>query len=322
MGIESKYVWMDGELVPYEQATVHILTPAMHYGLAAFEGIRCYGTAQGPAVFRLREHLERLLDSVSILGVRDYPYTLDDLRQAVHDTIRANGFAQCYVRPLVYMAHGAMGINLDDHRVATGIAVFEWGTLLGEEKLAKGARAIVSSFTRLHPNVAMTKAKIAGNYVNSVMAKTLAMRLGFDEAIMLDPSGYVAECSGENLFLARNGVIYTPPRTTILEGVTRDAVVTLARDKGYTVVEEPLARDQLYIADEVFVTGTAAEVVAICEIDYRTVGAGRMGPITRDLQQTFFQTVRGEGSRSAEWLDYVTPASVALRTTMPAEAAV
>jgi len=318
MGLQSKYIWMDGELVEYEKATLHFLTPALHYGLSVFEGIRCYETVDGPAVFRLREHLERLLDSVRILGVRDFPYTVDELRQAVHQTIRANEFKQCYIRPLVYMAHGSLSINLDVSRPAVGIATFEWGPLLGEAARVKGVRAMVSSFTRLHPNVSMTKAKIAGNYVNSVMAKTLAARSGFEEAIMLDPSGFVAECTGENLFLAHRGKMYTPPRATILEGITRDAVLTLAADTGYTIVEEPISRDQLYIADEVFVSGTAAEVVAVCEIDFRTIGEGRMGPVTRDIQRAFFQAVRGEGDRSAEWLDYVNP----VRLPLPASAQV
>lgn len=305
MGMESKYIWMDGELVEFDQATVHFLTPALHYGLSIFEGIRCYDTPQGPAVFRLREHLERLLDSAKVFGIRDFPYGLEDLRQAVHRVIRANDFSQCYVRPLVYMAHGPLGLNLDASRPSVGIAVWEWGTYLGEEALEKGVRMMVSSFTRHHPNIAMTKAKIAGNYVNSVLAKTLALRAGFDEAVMLDPTGIVAECSGENLFLVRGGKVYTPPRTTILEGITRDAVVTLAADKGYAVIEEPISRDQLYIADEVFVTGTAAECVAVREIDFRVIGDGRMGPVTRDIQQAFFQTARGQGIRSAEWLDFV-----------------
>jgi branched-chain amino acid aminotransferase len=322
MGIESKYVWMDGELVPYEQATVHFLSPTLHYGPGVFEGIRCYATPQGPAVFRLREHLERLLDSVAVLGVRDFPYTLDDVRAAVHQTIQVNGFQECYVRPLVYMRHGALGLNLDAYRPALGIAVFEWGTYLGEEGLAKGVRMMVASYTRHHPNVSMTKAKISGNYVNSILAKTLAVRAGFDEAIMLDPSGFVAECSGENLFVVRNGKIYTPPHATILEGVTRDAVLTLAGDLGYIVVEEPISRDQLYIADEVFVSGTAAEVVAVREIDFRQIGAGRMGPVTRELQQAFFRTARGEGARSAEWLDYVDSASVPVTAPAQVEATV
>ena len=306
MAPQSKYIWMDGELVPYEKATVHFMTPALHYGMAVFEGIRCYETRQGPAVFRLTDHLERLLDSVQILGIRDFTYTLDELHQAVDQTITANEFTSCYIRPLIYMGSGAFDLNLDHTQPAIGIAVWDWGTYLGEEALEAGVRMLVSSFARLHPNVSMTKAKISGNYVNSVLAKTLAERAGFTEAIMLDTDGMVAECTGENLFLVRDGRISTTPRGTILEGITRDSIITLAGDLGYSVSEEPISRDQLYIADEVFVCGTAAECVAVSEIDYRTIGQGRMGPVTRKLQRAFFETVRGEGRRSAEWLDFVT----------------
>jgi branched-chain amino acid aminotransferase len=220
------------------------------------------------------------------------------------------------------MSDGPLSLNLDSSKPAVAIAMFEWGTLLGEEALTKGVRAMVSSFTRLHPNVAMTKAKISGNYVNSVMAKTLALRSGYEEAIMLDPSGFVAECSGENLFLVRNGKIYTPPRATVLEGITRDAVITLAADRGYPLIEEPISRDQLYIADEVFVSGTAAEVCAIGEIDTRKIADGRMGPVTRDIQQTFFQTVQGRGVRSAKWLDYVNPIGLPVSSDAQAEATI
>jgi len=305
MGMESKYIWMDGKLVEFEKATVHFLTPALHYGLGAFEGIRCYATPDGPGVFRLREHLERLVDSISILGVLEFPYTIDQLRDAVHETILANDFAQCYVRPLVYMANGQLGLNLDSSKPSVGIATWEWGAYLGEDSVEQGVRMMVSSYTRHHPNVTMTKAKITGNYPNSVLAKTLALRAGFDEAIMLDPSGLLAECSGENLFMVRAGKLYTSQSATILEGITRDSVITLARDLGYEVVEQPISRDQLYIADEVFLTGTAAECVAVREIDFRTIGTGKMGPITRSIQKSFFETARGGGKRSAEWLDYV-----------------
>lgn len=296
-------IWMDGELIPYNKATVHFLSPALHYGLAAFEGIRCYESDQGPAVFRLQEHLERFMDSALIFGILDFPYTLSELRRAVHDVISANGLTSCYIRPLIYMAEGPLGLNLDEMEPAVGIAVWEWGTFLGEEALEKGARLQVSSFTRHHPNVSMTKAKISGNYANSVMAKTLAVRAGFDEAVMLDPSGFVAECTGENIFLVRDSTIYTPPRATILEGITRASIITIARDLGYEVIEEAISRDQMYIADEMFVSGTAAECVAVSEIDYRPIGSGSMGQITREIQQTFFETVRGTGPRSDEWLD-------------------
>jgi branched-chain amino acid aminotransferase len=296
-------IWMDGELVPHNEATVHFLSPALHYGLAAFEGIRCYESDQGPAVFRLQEHLERFMDSALIFGILDFPYTFGELRRAVHDVISANKLKSCYIRPLIYMADGPLGLNLDEMEPAIGIAVWEWGTFLGEEALEKGARLQVSSFTRHHPNVSMTKAKISGNYANSVMAKTLAARAGFDEAVMLDPSGFVAECTGENIFLVRDSTIYTPPRATILEGITRASIITIAGDLRYEVIEETVSRDQLYIADEIFLSGTAAECVAVSEIDYRPIGSGSMGQITREIQQTFFETVRGAGPRSDEWLD-------------------
>ena len=302
--MKSKCIWIDGELVPFEQATVHFLNPTMHYGTGIFEGIRCYETPKGSAVFRLREHLERFLDSVQIVGIFDYPYTVEDLYHAVHVTIRSNGYSECYIRPLIYM-EGPLTLTLDDWRPVTGIAVWEWGPFLGKEAAQNGVRVVISSITRHHPNVMMTKAKISGNYVNSTFAKTFAKRAGFDETIMLDPQGYAAECSGENVFLVRNGVVYTPPLTNILEGITRDSLITLAEDIGYRVVEEPISRDQLYIADEVFMSGTAAECVAVREIDFRTVGSGKMGPVTRAIQHAFFETARGNGKHSAEWLDYV-----------------
>jgi branched-chain amino acid aminotransferase len=305
MAMESKFIWMDGELVPFEKATVHFLTPALHYGLGAFEGIRCYSTPKGPAVFRLREHIERLVDSVQILGVRELPYDVEQLCEAARETIRANGFSQCYIRPLIYMANGPLGLNLDTSRPSIGIATWEWGAYLGEDALEKGIRMMVSSFTRHHPNVSMTKAKITGNYPNSIMAKTLALRSGFDEAIMLDPGGLVAECTGENLFLVRAGKIYTTPRTAILEGITRDSIITIARDLGYEVIEEQISRDQLYIADEVFLSGTAAECISVSEIDFRKIGNGKAGPLTRSIQKAFHEAVRGQASRYEHWLTYV-----------------
>jgi branched-chain amino acid aminotransferase len=302
--MRSKYIWMDGELVPFEQATVHFLTPTLHYGTGVFEGIRCYHTTKGPAVFRLNEHLKRFLDSAHIAGLPELPYNRKQLVHAVHQVIRANEFTECYIRPLIYMT-GPLGLNLDAWQPAMGIAAWEWDPFLGKESLEKGVRVMVSSFTRHHPNVMMTKAKIVGNYANSTLAKTIATRAGFDETVMLDPQGFVAECSGENLFLVRDGVIYAPPRATVLEGITRDAVMTLAEDLGYKIIEEPISRDQLYIADEVFLCGTAAEVVPVREIDFRVIGVGRKGPVTHAVQQAYIQTVCGEGPRSNEWLDYV-----------------
>jgi branched-chain amino acid aminotransferase len=293
---------MNGDLLPFAQATVPFETPTLHYGLGGFEGIRCYSTPRGPAVFRLREHLERFHDSAHILGLT-LPYTVDELRQAVHQTIQANRFQACYIRPLFYL-EGPLGLNMDASQVRVGISTWEWGKYLGEDALEKGIHVQVSSFTRHHINVMMTKSKAAGNYVNSMLAKTLALRSGYDEAILLDPQGYVAECTGENLFLVRKGVIYTPPTATILEGITRDSILTLARDLGYEVREQMLSRDQLYIADEIFLSGTAAEVGGVSRIDHRPIGIGKTGPITRQLAEAFTSTIQGAGKHSAAWLDY------------------
>lgn len=300
--MKSDFIWMDGELVPYDQATVHLITPTLHYGVGVFEGIRCYQTPQGPAVFRLREHMQRFLESIHILGVRDFPYTVEDLRLAVHQTIKANGFTECYIRPLMYL-QGPMGLNMDQSRPRVGIAAWEWGPYLGREAADHGAHMMVSSFTRLHPNINLTKSKVAGNYVNSMLVKTLAIRSGYDEAVILDPQGYVAECTGENIFMARKGVLYTPPLATVLEGLTRDSVMTMARDEGLRVKEKLFTRDQLYIADEVFITGTAAEMVGIVKVDHRLVRDGMVGPITRRLSHLFAETVHGTGLHSAEWCD-------------------
>ena len=316
MGMESKYIWMNGELVEFEKATVHFLTPALHYGVGVFEGIRCYATERGPAVFRLKEHAERLVNSAKVLGFRTLPYTAAEMAEAIRLTVSANGFDECYIRPLIYLADGGWNLTVDAGKASVGIAVWEWKNYLGQEALENGIRANIASFTRHHPNVTMTKAKVTGNYANSVLAKTESVRLGFEEAIMLDPQGYVAECTGENLFLVRGGKIYTPATAPVLEGITRDALVTLARDLGYEVIEQPIARDQLYVADEVFVCGTAAECIALREIDFRVIGAGKMGPVTRAVQQAFHAAIRGKHPRSAEWLDYVnTPAAVPVRET-------
>jgi len=302
--MKSDFIWMDGELVPYDQATVHFITPTLHYGVGVFEGIRCYQTPQGSAVFRLREHMTRFLESIHILGVRDFPYSVDDLCLAVHQTIKANNFTECYIRPLMYL-QGPLGLNMDKSRPRVGIAAWEWGPYLGREAAEQGATMMVSSFTRLHPNINMTKSKVAGNYVNSMLVKTLAIRSGYDEAVILDPQGYVAECTGENIFMVRKGVLYTPPLATVLEGLTRDSVITFAGDLGIRVEEKLFTRDQLYIADEVFITGTAAEMVGIVKVDHRLVKDGKIGTITRLLSQTFTETVHGKGKRSAAWLDYL-----------------
>jgi branched-chain amino acid aminotransferase len=305
MSMESKFIWVDGKLVEFEKATIHMLTAALHYGAAVFEGIRAYKTDKGPAVFRLQEHCDRLLESAEIFGFREMPFTADGVAQAIKETVRANGFEECYIRPLLYLTGGAWNLNIDAGKPALMIAVWEWTNYLGDEALAKGIRANISSYTRHHPNVMMTKAKIAGNYVNSILAKTESVRLGFEEAIMLDPQGYVAECTGENLFLVRKGKVITPSTAPVLEGLTRHSIYVIATDLGYDVVEQPISRDQLYSADEVFVCGTAAEVIGLSEIDFRQIGDGKTGPVTRAIQNVYHDVIHGRVAKYESWCDYV-----------------
>jgi branched-chain amino acid aminotransferase len=294
MTADPKFIWMNGKMVETEKATIPFLNTTLHYGAGVFEGIRCYSTAKGPAVFRLKEHMVRLINSAKVLGFREFPFSVEELCQATKDTIKANGYTSCYIRPLLYHTSQFPTLNLDGGKASVGIAVWEMGAYLGEEKIANGMRANISSFTRHHPNVSMTKAKVTGNYANSILAKTESIRLGFDEAIMLDPQGYVAECTGENLFLIRKGVVYSPITADTLEGITRDSLITLIKDMGYPVAETMIGRDQLYIADEVFACGTAAELTPVSEIDHRSIGNGKMGPITRKIQEAFHAVVRGD----------------------------
>jgi branched-chain amino acid aminotransferase len=305
VSIETKFIWMDGELIEFEKATVHFLAGALHYGAAVFEGIRAYQTDRGPAIFRLAEHANRLIESAEIFGFRELPYTVEGVGEAIKDCVRANGFAECYIRPLLFLSSPAFSLNLDECKTSLGIAAWEWKNYLGDEALAKGIRANVSSYTRHHPNVAMTKAKIAGNYANSILAKTESARLGFEEAIMLDPQGYVAECTGENLFVVKSGRVITPALAPVLEGITRQSIWTIATDLGYPVSEELVSRDQLYSADEVFVCGTVAEVIGLSEIDFRTVGDGKTGPMTRAIQAVYHQAIHGKDARYRSWLTYV-----------------
>jgi branched-chain amino acid aminotransferase len=308
MGMQSKYIWMNGELVEFEKANIHFLTPALHYGIGVFEGIRSYSTPDGPAVFRLKDHVERLVASAQVLGFRSLPFTEEEILEAVKETVAVNGFDECYIRPVIYLTDGGWNLNIDGGKAGIGIAVWEWTNYLGKDALERGIRANIASFSRHHPNVMMTKAKITGNYANSFLAKTESVRLGFDEAIMLEPQGYVEECTGENLFVVRKNILYTPDLAPVLEGVTRDSIITLAHDLGFEVRETPISRDQLYTADEVFVCGTAAECIALREIDFRVIGIGTTGPITRALQKEFHAALHGQHKRSKEWLDYVTPA--------------
>lgn len=292
---------MDGKFVDWADATVHVLTHSLHYGLAAFEGIRCYKGKSGSAIFRLQEHVDRLFESAHIC-MMTIPYDRKQVAQAIVETVRVNKLDACYIRPLVYVGYGAMGVYPGDNPIKLAIAAWKWGAYLGDDALANGMRARVSSFTRHHVNVSMTRGKISGYYVNSIFAKREAKADGYDEAILLDPEGYVTEGTGENIFIVRKGRIKTTPLTSILEGITRNSVIDLAREQNIAVMEERFTRDEMYIADEVFVTGTAAELTPVREIDNRRIGSGKPGPITLALQKRFFSIVRGEDSAYESWL--------------------
>jgi branched-chain amino acid aminotransferase len=301
-----KKIWIDGEFVDWDSANVHVLTHSLHYGLAAFEGVRAYKRADGGTyVFRLREHIDRLFDSCK-MALLTPKFTREQVMSACTETLRTNGMVDGYLRPLVFVGDGAMGIYAPQNPVRTAVVAWKWGTYLGEDALKNGIRAKISSFARLHVNVNLAKAKISGQYVNSVIAKREAKFGGYDEAILLDVNGYVSEGSGENIFIVRKGVIHTPDLScSILEGITRDSIITLAREMGMPVVEDRLTRDQLWLADEVFFTGTAAEVTPVREIDNRTVGEGTVGPVTKKIQARFFEVARGSDSSHPEWLTKV-----------------
>ncbi|HEX2042471.1 MAG TPA: branched-chain amino acid transaminase [Acidimicrobiales bacterium] len=296
-------IWMDGELVPWDDARVHILTHSLHYGSGVFEGIRAYSTSQGPAVFRLTDHIRRLFNSAKIFLI-DIPWTPEQLVEAVKETIRVNGLDACYIRPLVYLGYGEMGLNPLPCPVNVSVAVWPWGTYLGDEGLRRGVRTKISTWHRHSPNAVPVAAKGTGGYLNSSLAKVEALKAGYDEAILLSPQGYVSECTGENLFVVKNGRILTPPVAAgALEGITQDSVTTIARDLGYEIEEANLLRTDLYLAEEAFLTGTAAEVVPIRSVDDREIG--EPGPVTRAIQETYFATVRGEVDRYKDWLEHV-----------------
>ena len=301
---ETSKIWMDGRFVDWKDATIHVLTHTLHYGLGIFEGIRCYRTEMGSAVFRLRDHVKRLFASAHITQVK-IPYSVEIIEQAILDTVRVNNLAECYIRPLVFLGYGEMGLYASENPVQVVIVAWPWGSYLGEEGIKSGIRAKVASFPRHHVNISLTRAKITGYYVNSQLAKQEAKNTGYDEAIMLDTEGYVAEGSGENIFIVRNGVLKTTPLTCILEGITRNTVMEIANNNGKPTREERFTRDELYIADEAFFTGTAAEITPIINVDGRTIGQGRPGPITKLLQHQFFEIVKGRDTRYKEWLTYI-----------------
>jgi len=304
--MNSHYIWMNGTIVDTPSANVPLLTAGFHYGIGIFEGIRAYSTSRGPAVFRLHDHMRRFEASAHILGWASLPYSFDTLVAATIETVKKSAFDECYIRPIAYLADGGWNLTLDSGKPHVAIAVWEQSVYLGEEARERGMKASVSSFVRHHPNAMMTKAKVCGNYVNSYLAKTEVQRNGFDEAILLDTAGYVSECSGANLFLVHKGKLITPAPETILVGITRATVFDLASDLGLEVEEARVTRDHLYVADEAFVCGTAAEVRGISEIDRRQIGLGRPGPITTKIATAYQEAVHGRHPRSKDWLAYCT----------------
>jgi branched-chain amino acid aminotransferase len=303
---KQKKIWLDGEFIDWDEAKVHVLTHSLHYGLAAFDGMRAYQRSDGGTyVFRLREHVDRLFDSCKMCLLQP-KFTREQIERVCLETLRVNGMVDGYLRPMVFIGEGAMGIYVPQNPVLTAVIAWRWGAYLGDEALKSGIRAKIGSFARHHINVSLAKAKMNGQYTNSVLAKREAKLGGYDEAILLDANGYVSEGSGENIFIARRGVLYTPDLScSILEGVTRDTVITLAREMGISVVECRITRDQLWLADEVFLTGTAAEITPVREVDNRTIGQGTVGPITKQIQARFFDVVRGSDASHPEWLTRV-----------------
>ncbi len=301
---KTEKIWMDGKLVPWDDANVHVLTHTLHYGLGVFEGIRCYKTPRGPAVFRLQEHVRRLLNSAKIF-LLDIPYSEDEIASAIVETVRENRLEECYIRPVAFIGYGAMGLYPQGNPINLAIAAWPWGAYLGEDGLEKGIKVKTSSFVRTHVNTNMTRAKVCGYYVNSQLAKKEAIMCGYDEALLLDADGYVSEGSGENIFIVRDGALKTTPLTSILEGITRQSILTIARDEGIAVGEDRFTRDEVYVADEAFFTGTAAEITPISELDGRTIGQGGRGPITRKLQSIFFDSVTGKSPKYEHWLTYI-----------------
>ena len=297
-------IWVNGELTEWREAKTHVLTHTLHYGMGVFEGVRAYETPKGPAIFRLQEHTKRLFNSAKILGMK-LPFSQDEINQAHIDVVKANNLASCYFRPMAYYGSAKLGVApaVDDVQVI--LAAWPWGAYLGEEGMKRGIRVRVSSYTRHHPNIHMIKAKANGNYLNSILANTEATRDGYDEAILLDAQGYVAEGSGENIFLINEGKLYTPALDVALDGITRRSVIAIAEEMGLPVIEKRITRDELYAADEVFFTGTAAEVTPIREIDNREIGIGERGPITTEIQQRYFDIVQGKNPKYDHWLTYV-----------------
>ncbi len=297
-------IWKDGQLVDWREANLHMLTHSLHYGMAVFEGVRAYKTVDGTAIFRLKEHTQRLFNSAKIFQMA-VPFDFDTLVEAQKEVVRANQLESCYLRPLIWIGSEKMGVSARGNTIHVGIAAWPWGAYLGEDGLARGIRVKTSSFTRHHVNVSMVRAKASGYYINSILANQEVTAEGYDEALLLDTDGYVSEGAGENVFIVKNGKIYTPDLASCLDGITRDSVLTMARDLGIDVIEKRITRDEMYCADEAFFTGTAAEVTPIRELDNRQIGAGSRGPITEKLQSLFFDVVGGKAAKYKDWLTRV-----------------
>jgi branched-chain amino acid aminotransferase len=304
MADRDGFIWYDGKLVEWRNATTHVLTHSLHYGLAVFEGVRAYKTVSGTQIFRLREHTERLFNSAHVYMMK-IPYTRAEIVEAQKEVVRANNLEECYLRPIAFYGSEKMGVSPKGATVHVSIAAWPWGAYLGAEGLEKGIRIKTSSFARHHVNVSMCRAKYSGTYANSILANLEATEDGYDEALLLDVDGFVAEGAGENLFLVKDGKIYEPELTSALIGITRKSVIDIAGDLGYSVAARRLTRDDLYLADEAFFTGTAAEVTPIREVDNRQIGAGKRGPVTTKIQQAFFAVVRGKNKKYADWLSPV-----------------
>ncbi len=298
-------IWLDGKMINWEDANVHVLTHTLHYGMGVFEGIRCYECADGrSAIFRLEDHINRLYDSGHIL-LMDIPFKKEEVLQACKDIFTVNKLKAGYLRPLAFLGDGEMGLYATGNPVRLAVIAWPWGTYLGDEGVKNGIRVKISSYTRHHINAMMTKSKAVGNYLNSILAKREAMMAGYEETIMMDAQGFCAEASGENIFVVRKGRVKTPPITNALDGITRDTVIQLLKDEGITVEDALMTRDELYIADEIFMTGTAAEITPVRELDHRKIGTGKPGPITKKVQSLYFDVVKGKNSKHKEWLNYI-----------------
>jgi len=304
MADRDGHIWYDGKLVDWRDAKLHVLTHSLHYGMGVFEGVRAYKTTRGTAIFRLKEHTRRLFNSAKIFQM-DLPWSFDQVIEAQKEVVRANKLESCYLRPIAWIGDKKLGVSPKGNTIHLAIAAWEWGAYLGEEGLSRGIRIKTSSYTRHHVNVSLVRAKASGYYINSILANNEVTAHGYDEALLLDVDGYVSEGAGENVFIVRNGTIYTPDLASCLDGITRDSVITMARDLGYAVVEKRITRDEMYCADEAFFSGTAAEITPIRELDDRTIGEGRRGPVTERLQSLFFDVVGGKADKYAGWLSPV-----------------